>query len=182
MKKLTFAAAIAASVLAVASPASAAQYMFSFTTNQVLFGSAQSGSGTFTVADTLSTSPLGTMGYQVTAISGTLNGSAINGLSGFQGSDNYFYTTGASFADGSGIGFTTVGGTSASLYFASVAQRYQLTTTSPFTSGYVTATASLAPAAVPEPATWAMMLAGFGTIGAAIRRRRPAAAPTLQAA
>lgn len=30
--------------------------------------------------------------------------------------------------------------------------------------------------AVPEPATWAMLIAGFGLIGAAIRRQRPAAA------
>lgn len=174
MKIRYLAAALAASALAIAGPASAAQYAFSFTTNQILFGSNQSGSGTFTVSDTLSTSPLGIMGYQVTAISGMLNGSAINGLSGFQGSDNYFYKTG-SFVDGSGIGFTTVGGTSASLYFASVAQRYQLTTTSPFSSGYVTASATLLPGAVPEPATWAMMLVGFGSIGVAIRRRRPAA-------
>jgi PEP-CTERM motif len=28
--------------------------------------------------------------------------------------------------------------------------------------------------AVPEPATWAMMLAGFGGLGAAMRRRRVA--------
>lgn len=33
-------------------------------------------------------------------------------------------------------------------------------------------------AAVPEPATWAMMLAGFGGIGAAIRRRRRMAVAT----
>jgi len=31
----------------------------------------------------------------------------------------------------------------------------------------------ISPAAVPEPATWAMMLLGFGAIGAAMRRRRP---------
>ena len=29
------------------------------------------------------------------------------------------------------------------------------------------------PAAVPEPATWAMMLVGFGAIGFSMRRRRP---------
>jgi hypothetical protein len=33
-----------------------------------------------------------------------------------------------------------------------------------------------APAGVPEPATWAMMLAGFGGLGAAIRNRRAKAA------
>lgn len=31
------------------------------------------------------------------------------------------------------------------------------------------------PGAVPEPATWAMMIAGFGLVGAAARRRRPVA-------
>lgn len=31
-------------------------------------------------------------------------------------------------------------------------------------------------AAVPEPATWAMLVMGFGFTGAAIRRRRPSAA------
>jgi hypothetical protein len=29
-----------------------------------------------------------------------------------------------------------------------------------------------APAAVPEPASWAMMLGGFGLVGGALRRRR----------
>ena len=32
--------------------------------------------------------------------------------------------------------------------------------------------ASFEPAAVPEPATWALMLAGFGMVGYAMRRRR----------
>jgi hypothetical protein len=34
----------------------------------------------------------------------------------------------------------------------------------------------LAPGAVPEPATWAMMICGFGLAGAHLRRRRPAIA------
>lgn len=33
------------------------------------------------------------------------------------------------------------------------------------------------PSAVPEPATWAMMITGFGLAGTAIRRRRPAGLP-----
>ena len=36
--------------------------------------------------------------------------------------------------------------------------------------------ASAAPGAVPEPATWAMMIAGFAAAGMALRRRRPVAA------
>ena len=33
----------------------------------------------------------------------------------------------------------------------------------------------LAPAAVPEPATWALMISGFGLVGVSLRRRRAAA-------
>lgn len=36
-------------------------------------------------------------------------------------------------------------------------------------------------AAVPEPATWAMMLIGFGAVGATMRRRRRTASPLLSA-
>ncbi len=32
-------------------------------------------------------------------------------------------------------------------------------------------------AALPEPASWAMMLVGFGAIGTAVRRRRPVPLP-----
>ena len=169
MGKKLVAAALAASLLAAASPASAAQYMINFSTNQALFGATQTGNATIVTSDTLTTSPLNLMGYAITSISGLLNGSVITGLSGFQGSNNFYYTSG-SFVDGSGLGFTTAGGTSASLYFASSAQRYQLTTTSPFSSGYVTATSSIA--AVPEPATWAMMIGGFALAGVAMRRRK----------
>ena len=35
------------------------------------------------------------------------------------------------------------------------------------------------PRSVPEPATWAMLLTGFGLAGAALRRRKPHASPRL---
>lgn len=41
--------------------------------------------------------------------------------------------------------------------------------------GPFNASFALTGAAVPEPATWAMMVAGFGLLGMAIRRRKPAA-------
>ena len=34
---------------------------------------------------------------------------------------------------------------------------------------------SLAPASVPEPASWAMMVGGFGLVGSVMRRSRRAA-------
>lgn len=39
-------------------------------------------------------------------------------------------------------------------------------------SSYLTFTIADAPAAVPEPASWALMIGGFGLTGAAMRRRR----------
>jgi hypothetical protein len=43
-------------------------------------------------------------------------------------------------------------------------------------SGYFIAADPLALGFVPEPASWALMLIGFGAVGVAIRRRRPAPA------
>lgn len=40
----------------------------------------------------------------------------------------------------------------------------------------VSFTVASATAPVPEPATWAMMIVGFGAVGATLRRRRPAVA------
>lgn len=53
----------------------------------------------------------------------------------------------------------------------------------PRVAGGVSAVADFAPnnanlASVPEPATWAMMLTGFGLLGGALRRRRTTAALT----
>jgi hypothetical protein len=46
-------------------------------------------------------------------------------------------------------------------------------------AAYGTITASPAPGAVPEPASWAMMIVGFGLVGAVLRRRAQATGPSL---
>jgi hypothetical protein len=46
------------------------------------------------------------------------------------------------------------------------------TTSASAVAGTFTGTATFAAGAVPEPASWAMMIGGFGLIGGAMRRRR----------
>jgi hypothetical protein len=160
--------------LAISAPASAANFDFSFSgTNLFGLPALTSGSGTFTTSDT-AMQVGGRTAFTVTGISGSLNGSAINGLAGgFLGSNNLYYTTGPSFVDGSGIGFTTTGGTFASLYYQDSIPSYRLTTTGPFATGFVTASSSqTATSAAPEPASWALMVGGFGLVGGAMRRRQ----------
>ena len=162
--------AVAMSALLGAVPASAAEYLFGFT------GLGRTASGTLTTTDTAFAS----RGYQavsITGITGTINGLAITGLNGFLGSDNLYYLTGPSFLDGSGLGFTASDGSQTSLYYQDFLSSYRITTfTGGFGTGLVTATSSaVAAAAVPEPASWALMLGGFGAIGGALRSRRKTA-------
>jgi len=49
-------------------------------------------------------------------------------------------------------------------------------TTSPDDAASYSGTLNLSPAAVPEPATWGLMIVGFGGMGAVLRRRRQATA------
>ncbi|NJC33393.1 uncharacterized protein YjiK [Sphingomonas jejuensis] len=53
-----------------------------------------------------------------------------------------------------------------------VSDRGSVAATANRTAGFVVLGRSVA--AVPEPATWAMMIAGFGLVGGSVRRRRPA--------
>ncbi len=155
----------AAAMAAIAVPASAAQYMFSFS------GLGRTASGILTTTDVPFASR-GETAVTITGITGTINGLAITGLNGFVGSDNLYYLTGPSFVDGSGLGFTASDGTQTSLFFQSSAASYRITTlTGGFASGSVTASSS-AVAAVPETATWGMMILGFGMIGGAVRSRK----------
>lgn len=165
--------ALAASIVALAAvPASAAQYMFTFTTSTApgsqLFGGPATGSGTFTTSDT----PMqvgGQTAFRIIGITGTVNGSAIVAPTLASGYGNYF-TTGATFLDGSGVNFATAAGTNVAFFNQSNNGLYRINTTNPFTSSYLNVTSS-AVAAVPEAATWGMMILGFGLMGGALRQR-----------
>jgi hypothetical protein len=165
MKRSSLLLAAAAALLSAA-PASAAEYMFSFTTSQPLFGPTVSGSGTFTTSNT-ATTVAGRTAYQILSITGTVNGLAIVAPTGNYG--NYF-TTGGTFLDGTGTSFMLTGGGRVDFFNQSTNSLYRVNTFSPGSSNYVNATSSLI-AAVPEPSTWAMMLLGFGALGFLMRRR-----------
>jgi hypothetical protein len=166
MKK-SITAGMTAMIMAIAAPASAAQFGFTFVTNTPLFGGPVTGSGVFTTSNT-AMQVGGQTAFAITSITGMVNGSAIVAPTGNYG--NYF-TTGASFLDGTGLQFFTAAGNDIRFFYQDTAAKYRVNTFSPGSSSFVTAT-SAAIGAVPEASTWAMMLAGFGIVGSAVRLRR----------
>jgi len=78
---------------------------------------------------------------------------------------NYYYANGIDGLSGAVSGVTDDGITG--LFGASTA----LSPGTPLTITRVEASPSVQPGAVPEPASWALMLLGFGTVGYAMRRR-----------
>jgi hypothetical protein len=155
----------------VPAQASAAQFIFNFSTTTPLIGGPGSGSGVITTND-VTIDSRGFTAQTITGITGTFNGSNVTGLATPFGANNLFYLTGPSFVDGSGLGFITAVGTSVNLFFQDSAGSFRINTTGPFTSSFVSASSSAVAAAVPEPGTWLMMLLGFGAIGAGMRRSR----------
>jgi hypothetical protein len=118
------------------------------------------GGGTeFGFADTTNrdTADFTATGFTITDISSTSLGGP-NFIMKFTANDSYF--TGLSLvSDTFGGSFSLVGNV--------------FTYNAPVVSGITTRTAVFSvgtPAGVPEPATWAMMLLGFGVIGAAMRK------------
>ncbi|WP_240047647.1 PEPxxWA-CTERM sorting domain-containing protein [Sphingomonas panacisoli] len=171
----TLIALAAASTALVAVPALAQSYNFSFT-GSTPTSTPISASGTFTVT-----------GSTITGISGQYNGATIDQLyapgtvvdSVNDKIDNVFSST-APYLTGNGVGFGIVGNnllynlysTGANSYALYIATYPSTGSTAGSTNNTVsTFTVSRATGAVPEPATWAMMLVGFGAVGGALRRR-----------
>lgn len=161
----------AAAIAMIAStPTSAAVFDFNFSGTN-FFGQALTGNGTLTTNGVSQVSSLNGYTFQtITGITGTFQGSQITGLANVTGSNNLFYLTGPFFVDGNGLGFSTAAGAAVNLFVTNDTS-YRVNAGG-LNTGLVTASASAATPAVPEPATWAMMLLGFGAIGVSVRRKR----------
>lgn len=173
--KLNLKAAMAACALAFASPTSATVYEWTITSPNY------NGSGQLTTEDTAFPPIL-----LVTAFEGTLNGWAVSLLApGTYGNDNILNPNGFAFPDTGqtsslvshqGIAFSA-DGLSWRLASDPLAP-HPMTLASICCFSLVDFSIEEADApAVPEPATWAMMLLGFGAAGYSIRFRRRSGAP-----
>ncbi len=174
----------AAAVAALSSaPATAAEFLFSYS------GTGISASGTLTTTNT-TTTVNGRQAYTITGITGTRNGATINQL--FPAgtvvdavgavSNLNLYETGP-FLDADGFSFG-VAGDSPNIAFNVfyISSGYNEFRSNPPVgqgntelTGFTLARVVPVAPAVPEPATWAMMLIGFGTVGATMRRRKTVA-------
>lgn len=172
MKKVAMGLAALAAI--VSGPASAAVFNFTFDTTSTLFGGPnQTIRGTFTTLDT-PVDRFGFSGLAITGISGTINGTTITGLFD-TGSPYYYLTSGPTFLDGSGVRFNAGAAQNIAFFHQDgvAADTYRVNgngTISAF--GPATSSAAAIGGAVPEPASWLMIIAGFGGIGFAMRRRR----------
>ena len=172
MKKVALGLAALASIVSV--PAYAAVFDFSFDTTSTLFGGPnQTIRGKFTTLET-PVDRFGFTGLAITSISGTINGTAISGLFD-TGSPYYYLTSGPTFLDGSGVRFNAGAATNIAFFHQDgvAPDTYRVNgngTISAF--GPATSSPAAIGGAVPEPATWAMMILGMGAVGFAMRRRQ----------
>ena len=152
-----------------ASPASAAPLLFTFTGNS--FSGAQSASFTLDsnpTPDQINDQPVFGFGQIFfNNVSGTFNGQAGTAslISFGTGIASQFQIVGTSLGFAQFAGDTVFTGSFSNPVFSPGTYKF-----GGFSSG--TLTISAIAAAVPEPATWAMMIAGFGMVGGALRHRR----------
>jgi len=172
MKLTSILAGAAVLSIAFAASAQAKVYDFSFTGTDV------SGSGVITTADASATSAVTSITGAVYDSDVGVGGFDITGLSSYAGADNLLYPTAAPYVDFGGVSFTTNGGGDYNFGLGGSGPLGLILNSSVFNPGGYPVSApgsvdiSLNVAAVPEPATWAMMLMGFAGLGAAVRSRR----------
>jgi hypothetical protein len=142
-----------------------------------------------TTEDQLSTSTatynLG-QGYRITSFSGTRNGAAVTGLLSSAdaffsfGIDSYLYPSDPQLVGGAGLGYQMGDGTLYSLYGFTATfmnppevQQWEMSSlrTAVDFPPNVTYLGSITLAPVPEPATYALMLAGLAAVAGVARRR-----------
>ena len=111
----------------------------------------------------------------VTGVTGTIDGSAITGLSNYASADEQLFLKAASYFSVSGISFSSAANISYNLTdFPDGANRITNSGVDPNGFGTPTPSAltSLTISAVPEPGVWAMMLMGVALMGASLRFTR----------
>jgi hypothetical protein len=150
-------------------PAYATLYDWTYSANFETHPGTIMGSGTLTT--TGASSP-----FTMTAISGTFDGMAINGPVPPSVSINNDVYVPAPFLDMFGIGFFIAGGTTINIYFTTTHSTYQDITEGPSVLGLngTSGTFTLTPAtaAVPEPASSAVLSVGLAGLWFVRRRRR----------
>ena len=126
------------------------------------------------------------MGYLVTGVTGTRNGVAVTGVSSAYFADNVVFSA-SPYVDYAGFSYSTAA-QSYGLFWGNAARSraapgsygecYASGCNFGVSGTYndVTGLSLVSVGGVPEPSSWAVMLAGFGLTGAALRRRRPARA------
>ena len=161
-------------MIGAAAPAMATRFGFSYG-----FGADVFASGTITIDDD---APCGPGCFTVANVTGDNRGATITGYDFFADSDQYFYPTNLSqHVDGSGLTHQ-VGATSYNIYSAGNGNYNEFhfdtaTGAQIGTSQFVTFfnVGPAMPDAVPEPATWAMMIGGMALVGGVARVRRQTA-------
>ncbi|MFI4966275.1 MAG: PEPxxWA-CTERM sorting domain-containing protein [Caulobacterales bacterium] len=187
---LKLAAGVAAAAVLAAGPARAATWLITYQSDN---GSPFTAALDVAASDTLNA----VGGYDVTGISGMVDGDAVTGLIANPGQpfaaysadrlfifDNVIWPTGAPQLSNPGLFFSGASGSEYNL-FSDNSTTYELYKAQPgvgdlahsagtleMSQSQPLADLAVTSGAIPEPAAWTMMIVGFGGVGALLRRRR----------